>query len=109
VLIAVRESIAWLRRSDLETQDLELVCIKLYLLGSAKILLTTVYRTPDSSTSYDFEFIEKLSKFLSKSTRILRSSSIVHGDFNYPCINWVEGCGISNSPNSADFAFCDRL
>ena len=94
MLIAVKESIACLRRSDLETQDLELVCIELNLVGSAKILLTTVYRTPDSSPSYDFEFMEKLSKFLSTSTRILRSSSIVLGDFNYSCINWVEGFGI---------------
>ena len=109
VLIAMRESIACLRRSDSETQDLELVCIELNLVGSAKILLTTAYRTPDLSPRYDFEFIEKLSKFLSTSTRILRSSSIVLGDINYPCINWVEGCGISNSPNSADSAFCDRL
>ena len=46
MLIAVSESIACLRRSDLETLDLELVCIELNLVGSAKIFSNYSVQNP---------------------------------------------------------------
>ena len=108
VLLAINNSLNFRRRYELES-DLEMVCIEINVDNSPKILLSTIYRPPDSTPSKDFDSVNKIAEFLDKSTRILKGHSIVLGDFNYPSISWTNQCGFSNSLNSADFAFCEIL
>ena len=109
VLIAVKNDLNCCRRSDLET-DLEMVCIELNLLGSSKILLSTVYRPPDTTPSNNHTAANQLNMHMRNSaTRLLKSNSIIVGDFKYPNIQWTEGCSFSGSTSSADAAFCEVL
>ena len=95
--------LAGYRRSDLETA-LEILCVELNLAWSSKIAISAIYRPPDSTPSYDFHSIAEFTSHLNNSASLLKSHSLILGDFNYPAIKWIEGCGFSNSTNSADSA-----
>ena len=101
VLITLKDVLDYRRRSDLET-GLEVLCVELNLACSSKIVISAIHRPPDSKPSYDFPFASKF-------TSLLKSHLLILGDFNYPAIRWIEGCGFSNSTNSADSAFCETL
>ena len=98
------------RRSDLET-GLEMLCVELNLACSSrsKIVISAIYKPSDSTPSYDFHSVTEFTSHLNNSARLLKSHSLILGDFNYPAIKWIEGCGFSNSTNSADSAFCETL
>lgn len=108
VLIAVKVNLDCRRRSDLET-GLEMLCVELNLACSSKLLISVIYRPPDSTPSYDFYSVTEFMSHLNISARFLKSHSLILGDFNYPAIKWIEGCGFSNFTNSADSAFCETL
>ena len=110
VFIAVKDNLDCRRTSDLET-GLEMLCVELNLACSSrsKIVISAIYRPPDSTPSYDFHSVTEFTSHLNNSARLLKSHSLVLGDFNYPAIKWIEGCGFSNSTNSADSAFCETL
>ena len=108
VLIAVNDNLDCRRRSDLET-GLEMLCVELNLACSSKIVISAIYRPPDSTPSYDFHSVTEFTPHLNNSARLLKNHSLILGDFNYPAIKWIEGCGFSNSTNSADSAFCETL
>ena len=108
VLIAVKDNLDCRRRSDLET-GLEMLCVELNLVCSSKIVISAIYRLPDSTPSYDIHSVTEFTTHLNNSARLLKSHSLILGDFNYPVIRWIEGCGFSNSTNSADSAFCETL
>ena len=101
VLITLKDVLDYRRRSDLET-GLEVLCVELNLACSSKIVISAIHRPPDSKPSYDFPFASEF-------TSLLKSHLLILGDFNYPAIRWIEGCGFSNSTNSADSAFCETL
>ena len=102
MLLLVRNDIASLRRLDLES-DLEMICVELNLKDSSNIVLSVVYRLPNSG----FESIEKFEKFLDASTHIQRSKSVILGDFNFPNILWSNNCGFSQ--NTTESAYCECL
>ena len=108
VLIAVKDNLNCRRRSNLET-GLEMLCVELNLACSSKIVISAIYRPPDSTPSYDFHSVTEFTSHLNNSARLLKNHSLILGDFNYPAIKWIEGCGFSNSTNSAESAFCETL
>ena len=108
LLIAVKDNPYCRRRSDLET-GLEMLCVELNLACSSKIVISAIYRPPDSTPSYDFHSVTEFTSHLNNSARLLKNHSLILGDFNYPAIKWIEGCGFSNSTNSAESAFCETL
>ena len=86
-----------------------MVCVELNLACSSKIMVSAIYRPPDSTPSYDLQSVIDLTSHLNNSARLFKSHSLILGDFNYPAIKWIEGSGISNSGSSADSAFCEIL
>ena len=86
-----------------------MLCVGLNLACSSKIVISAIYRPPDSTPSYDFHSFTEFTSHLNNPARFLKSHSLILGDFNYPAIKWIEGCGFSNSTNSADSAFCETL
>lgn len=108
VLITLKDVLDYRRRSDLET-GLEVLYVELNLACSPKIVISAIHRPPDSKPSYDFPFAYEFTSLLNNSARLLKSHLLILGDFNYPAIRWIEGCGFSNSTNSADCAFCETL
>ena len=108
VLIALKDVLDYRRRSDLET-GLEVLCVELNLACSSKIVISAIHKPLDSTPSYDFPFASEFTSLLNNSARLLKSHLLILGDFNYPAIRWIEGCGFSNSTNSADSAFCETL
>ena len=101
MLITLKDVLDYRRRSDLEA-GLEVLCVELNLACSSKIVISAIHRPPDSKPSYNFPFAFEF-------TSLLKSHLLILGDFNYPAIRWIEGCGFSNSTNSADSAFCETL
>ena len=69
----------------------------LNLACSSKIVISAIYRPPDSTPSYDFHSVTELTSHLDNSARLLKSHSLILGDFNYPAIKWIEGCFLWNS------------
>ena len=108
VLIAVKDNLNYRRRSNLETR-LEMLCVELNLACSSKIVISAIYRPPDSTPSYDFHSVMEFTSHLNNSARLVKNHSLILRDFNYPAIKWIEGCGFSNSTNSVDSAFCETL
>lgn len=108
VIIASEDVLDYRRRSDLET-GLEVLGVELNLACSSKIVITAIYRPPDSTPSYDSHFATEFTSHLSNSARLLKNHSLILGDLNFPAIKKIEGCGFSNSRNSADSAFCETL
>ena len=102
VLIALKDNLDCLRRSDLET-GLEILCVELNLACSSKIVISAIYGPPDSTSSYDFHSVIEFTSHLNNSARLLKSHSFILGDFNYPAIKWIEGCSFSNSTNSRGY------
>ena len=86
-----------------------MLCVELNLTFSSKTVISAIYRPPDSTPSYDFHSVTEFTSHLKNSARFLKSHSLILGDFNYPAVKWIEGCGFSNSMNSADSAFCETL
>ena len=109
MLIAVKDNLNCRRRSNLET-GLEMLCVELNLaFSSIKIVISAIYRQPDSTPSYDSHSVTEFTSHPNNSASLLKSHSLILRDFNYAAINWIEGCGFSNSTNSADSAFCETL
>ena len=57
------------------------------LKGEDRLLVGCVYRSPNSSTSNNFNLMQDLKKVSKKSY----SHILICGDFNYPGINWENG------------------
>ena len=108
VLIALKDNLDSRRRSDLET-GIEMLFVELNRACSSKLVISAIYRPPDSTPSHDFHSVTEFTSHLNNSARLLKSHSLILGVFIYPAIKWIEGCGFPNSTNSADFAFCETL
>ena len=103
VLIAVKDNLDCRRRSDLET-GLEMLCVELNLVCCSKLVISAIYRPPDSTPSYDFHSVTEFTSHLNNSARFLKSHCLIIGDSKYPAIKSIEGCSFLNSMNSADSA-----
>ena len=86
-----------------------MLCFELQVACSSKIVISAIYRPPDSTPSYDFHFATDFTSHLNDSARLIKGHSLILGDFNDPAIKWIEGCRFSNSTNSVDSAFCETL
>ena len=86
-----------------------MLCVELNLVCSSKIVISAIYRPPDSTPSYDFHSVTEFTSHHNNSAHLLSNHSLILGDFNYPAIKWIEGCGFSNSVNSADSALRETL
>ncbi|XP_068713176.1 uncharacterized protein [Montipora foliosa] len=104
VLLAIKNTIPSQRRSDLKT-EMEMVCVELNLTDASKILVSVIYRPPNSET----EFHDHITAFLRNCTRITKSHTIIMGDFNFPGIKRIENCGFVNSQNSTEAIFCEAV
>ena len=70
VLIAVKDNLNYRRRSNLETR-LEMLCVELNLACSSKIVISAIYRPPDSTPSYDFHSVTEFTSHLNNSAHLL--------------------------------------
>ena len=97
VLLAIKNTIPFQRRSDLET-EMEMACVELNFMDATKVLVSVIYRPPNSET----EFHDHITAFLRNCTRITKSHTLIMGDFNFPGIKWIENCRFVNSQNSIE-------
>ena len=72
------------KRTDLEVQGIECVCLELHFPRSKPCLFSFIYRPPSSNVSY-FNLLDSL---LSK-LGCERSRSIISGDFNFDLLNQI--------------------
>ena len=70
VLIAVKDNLDCRRTSDLES-GLEMLCVELNLECSSKIVISAIYRPPDSTPSYDFHSVAEFTSHLNNSAHLL--------------------------------------
>lgn len=78
VLLIIRSNIISSKRQDLET-NMEMICVDLSMIHTSKLLLSIVYRPPNSESG----FIDQFSMFLENSAHIQKSNQLILGDFNY--------------------------
>ena len=72
------------KRTDLEVQGIECVCLELHFPRSKPCLFSFIYRPPSSNVSY-FNLLDSL---LSK-LGCERSRSIISGDFSFDLLNQI--------------------
>ena len=78
VVIYVRDTFSWIRRTDLEIRGLEAVWVEI-LIESKKVLVGGFYRSPNTDAHYFNHIIESIDR--AHNTNI--SDIIILGDFNY--------------------------
>ena len=98
VLIAVRNLISCIHRSDLEVK-LEMIALEIRPNPTICVLLSAFYRPPDA----DVLFLSQFREFLFKYSRTGLSNLVVTGDFNFPHIDWNLGCPTKPHPETDDF------
>ena len=102
VLIAIRNHISCIHRSDLEVK-LEMIALEIRPNPTICVLLSAFYRPPDA----DELFLSQFREFLVKYSRTGLSNLVVTGDFNFPHIDWNLGCPTKPHPETEDF--CNML
>ena len=91
VMLAVRNTITCVRRSDLECNAEVLFC-EIRPDSKRKLLVAVFYRPPDSS----LEYMKELKKSLRLAGKANFDQLILCGDFNLPNINWETGIAMNN-------------
>lgn len=84
-------------------QVLESVWCEIPLVDGDKLLLGTMYRSPNSSVDNNNALNTLLREITADRTHVL-----VTGDFNYPEVNWSEGSSPSNADHKAT-VFLDTI
>ena len=85
-MLAVRNAINSIRRSDLECSAEELVC-EIRPSLKRKLLIVVFYRPPDSNLDY----LKELKKSFRLANQARFDQLVVCGDFNLPHIDWEFG------------------
>lgn len=85
-MLTVRNTIASIRRNDLES-NAEILACELRLESKRKLLVLVFYRPPNSDLAYIKEF--KTSLLLASKAKF--DQVIICGDFNLPHIDWSTG------------------
>ncbi len=91
MMLAVRNTITCVRRSDLECNAEVLFC-EIRPDSKRKLLVAVFYRPPDSS----LEYMKELKKSLRLAGKANFDQLILCGDFNLPNINWETGIAMNN-------------
>ena len=78
VAIYIRNSLTFIRREDLETDDVECIWVEIKCKQRQPVLISSMYRPPSSC----IEFVDKVGDIIDKAS-CERKEMIVTGDFNY--------------------------
>jgi exonuclease III len=81
VCIYIRDDISYQRRTDLETEELELLWIEICIPNSKSFLLCSAYRPPDSSKYICKNFSDRFDDVLS-TVSAENKESFIAGDLN---------------------------
>ena len=79
--VYVSDEISWVRRLDLENEDIEVLWIEIHPKCSKGILIASVYRPPDSSKHLNKDFNKLFDNMLTKALSELKET-ILLGDMN---------------------------
>ena len=66
VLCYIRSDLNWKRRLDLETDEIESICIEFLPEKSSSIIIMIMYKPPDSSLHLHQNFTDALKKYFNK-------------------------------------------
>ena len=86
----VKNNIVYWRRNDLETQDIELLCLEIMSQNSKSMITCVLYRPPNSSKHWSKSFLEIFDKQLSNIIRENKEVIIV-GDINFNYLDESNG------------------
>ena len=86
----VKNNIVYWRRNDLETQDIELLCLEIMSQNSKSIITCVLSRPPNSSKHLSKSFLETFDKQLSNIIRENKEVIIV-GDINFNYLDESNG------------------
>ena len=81
VAVYARKELSFVRRDDLEMEEVEGLWLELFLPKSRGVLIGTFYRPPNTSKYHDSDFMSKLEVELSTATSTDKEV-IILGDFN---------------------------
>lgn len=81
VSVYISSKIKWQRRTDLESDNLEILCIEIIQKCAKNFLVGSLYRPPDSSIYLQANFNELFNNFLAKVNEVF-SEVILLGDLN---------------------------
>ena len=98
VLIAVRNHITCIHRTDLEVEA-EMIALEICPNPTTCILFSVFYKPPGTDESFLVYFRD----FLVKYSRTGLASLVVTGDFNFPNIDWSLGCSLNSYLETEDF------
>ena len=101
-VIAIRDNLNSIRRSDLET-DCEIIWVEILSPNNKSALVGSFYRPPSSFLAVIMSLEESLIKAFSAASNHLL---ILGGDFNLPGVNWITR---SVKPSARDPHLCHRL
>ena len=77
----IRNELNWERRSDLETPEIEAIWIEIFQNNSSSLLISIIYRPPDSSNHLDANFNDKFNDVLSLGEAENKETKLL-GDIN---------------------------
>ena len=86
VAMYIRNSLTFIRRNDLETDDVEAIWIEMKCKQRQPVIIGSIYRPPSSS----IDFIDKLGDIIDRVSCECKET-IVTGDFNYD-VSGDESC-----------------
>ncbi len=86
-MLYVKEEIGAIHRTDLETNDTELLWVELRL-GNKKIMFGTCYRPPGMTSLQVDSFIESFGNQTENALNENPDALIIVGDFNDRCVHW---------------------
>ena len=98
VMLAVRNIIPSVRRTDIETSA-EIVACELRPSDKKKLLFAVFYRPPGS----DLAYLKEFTKFLRLASKANFENIVIAGDFNLPNIDWSNINGTTDSPMYSHF------
>ena len=102
VLIAARDHITCIHRTDLEVEA-EMIALEVRPNPTTCVLFCVCYKPPGTDESFLVHFRD----FLVKYSRTGLANLVVTGDFNYPDIDWNIGCSLNSHPVAE--VFCNIL
>ena len=77
----VKDGIPYIRREDLECEDLEMMWLEISFKNTKSFLISVIYRPPDTSKHLCKNFIERITDKL-QAIQIENKETIIIGDIN---------------------------
>ncbi len=88
VMVYIRDTLEFRRRTDLECNDLEIIFIEAFVTKSRSIVLGTCYRSPSQNRAEEKTFTDRISCVLERALLHNPFCLVLTGDFNMRSINW---------------------